>query len=62
MNAEAVRLVPSTREMIHFMDEKVEDLICCTDKDIEGEILKLLPDDPSGFRTASITLTIRSSK
>lgn len=44
------------------MDEKVEDLICCMDKDVEGEILKLLPDVPSGFRTASMALKIRSSK
>lgn len=42
------------------MDEKVEDLICCMDKDIKGEIL--LPDDPPGFRTVCMTLKIRSSK
>lgn len=62
MNTEVVRLVPNTRQIIYFMDEKVEDLICCMDKDVEDEILKLLPDVPSGFRTASMTLKIRSSK
>jgi hypothetical protein len=60
--AEAMRSMPSAREIMRFMGKEAEDLLCCMDKEVEGEILKLLLEALSGFRQTSMTSETRTSR